>query len=519
MHMQVKVMSNVKRLLGERVVSAWLAGLTLAGAGAAGCAGDGASMSAEDNFADAATRARIDALAAELAGAPGELVVTHSDGPSLDDATRARLVGATKLIHVYSDSSVVAYLAQPREIPGEPAPRRYVREHGGDVVIGPSNELPDHIIEREAQLAGARVDRAVGLAMTNGALWRDGTVGYEIAASFSSASERAVLLDAIGSWNNAVDGGGQPIRVRFVPRYQNDGRAYVRFVRTSDPGSCGSSQVGNHASSSTGYSHDINITCVTKRTIQHEMGHTAGLWHEQQRCDRSSYVLVGGTGINCDRHCESGTASYAQYNYRSVMHYPYYNACSITPITPAETNYRGVPADAGAATQLDAQDVQAINAMYAAKRSMPPTGVGIYYYLTPQHVTSRTVAVPAASPLNRVQLFLWDRFGYPDQQWQLTGDGNGYYEVRNHATGKCMEDLDFLTSDGGAVAQFDCVNGDNQKWIIAPSSNDPAAYDLINKYSMKSLDAYNAETSNTTTMIQWPHHGGPNQRFQLIRAL
>lgn len=514
----MQVMSNVKRLLGDGVLSAWLAGLALAGAGSAGCASDG-PLSEEDP-ADAVTRARIDALAAELAAAPGDLVVTRSTGPSLDEETRARLVGATKIIHVYSDGSVAAYLARASEIPGEASPRLYFREHGGDIVVGPSDELPDHIIEREAQLAGIRVDRAVGLSTTSGALWRDGTVAYEIDASFSSSSERATLLDAIGSWNNAVDGGGQPIRVRFVPRYQNDGRAYVRFVRTSDPSFCGTSQVGNHASSSTGYSHAISITCVTKPTIQHEMAHTAGLYHEHQRCDRDSYVFVGSTSdsVNCSRHCESGAASYAQYNYRSVMHYPYYNTCSISPITPTGTNYRGVPSDVGTATQLDAQDVQAINAMYAAKRSMPPVGPGTYYVLAPQHATTKAVAVPGASPDNRTQLILWDRYAYPDQQWQLTGDSNGYYELRNRATGKCMEVLDFLTSDRAAVAQFDCWGGDNQKWIVAPSSNDSAAFDLINKYSMKSLDAYNADTNNGTVMIQYWHTGGTNQRFQMIRA-
>jgi hypothetical protein len=507
-------LSNTKRLMRTGLFSAWLAGLALAGAGSAGCAEDHGPVA--DDPAEAAIRARIEQLTAEMADLPGELAVTRSSGPSLDDATRATLAGAAKVIHVYSDGRVSAYWTQVTEVPEEPAPRRSFLSLGGDIVIGASEELPDYILQREEQLAGVDVDRAVGLSIGHGDLWGDSTIAYTIDGSFSNPTERDKLLDAIGSWNSAVDDFGTQVRVRFVPRYASDGRNYVSFVRYTGPG-CGSSDVGDKTGWWSSFSHDIKLACIDPATIHHEMAHTAGLHHEHQRSDRSSYVKVAGTdAINCDA---KGTR-HLSYNYRSVMHYPLDrpDACSITKIIPTGTNYRGTPADIATAAKLDGGDVQAINAMYSGKRSLPRFGPGIFYYFSPQHAPDKAVAVPGGSLENVTQLILWDR-AYPDQQWELLPDERGYFELRNRQTGKCMEVYNFSTSNAGAVVQFDCWGGDNQKWIVAPSHNDSAAFDVINKLSLKALDVPGKATTNGSVLHQWTHHGEAHQRFQMIRAL
>lgn len=483
----------------------------------AGCADDAAPALIDE--LDPSTRARVEQLTAELSELPGELVVTRSTGPSLDDATREALAGAAKLIHIYSDGRVTAYRSHTRTMPGAD-PQLSFSELGGDIVIGTLEQRPDFVIEREAYLHAPDAAHASGLSQGNGTLWRDSTIGYEIDPSFSNATELAALLDAIGSWNNAVDSYTNQNRVRFVPRYANDGRNWVRFVRSNDPSACGRSQVGNHAwqfSWPPWYSHDVQIMCVDRKTIHHEMAHTAGLFHEQQRCDRNSYVSVTGTGIDCDRYCGGGAQDYVQYNYRSVMHYPYYNVCNVTPITPTATNYRGTPGDVWSATQLDTQDVQSINTMYFGQRFLPRHGWGTYYYFTPQHAPSKAIAVPASLPDNGIGLVLFDR-GVIDQQWQLVPDGHGFFELRNRATGKCMEVYGFSNADGGSIVQWDCWGGDNQKWIVAPAANDAAAFDVINKLSGKSLDVAGSGTANGTPIQQWGHHGGANQRFQMIRA-
>jgi hypothetical protein len=66
--------------------------------------------------------------------------------------------------------------------------------------------------------------------------------------------------------------------------------------------------------------------CTTGNAI-HEIGHTIGLWHEQSRSDRDTYVevrmqnVVAGMEHNFDQHIADGT-DVDKYDYGSIMHYP-----------------------------------------------------------------------------------------------------------------------------------------------------------------------------------------------------
>jgi astacin len=61
-------------------------------------------------------------------------------------------------------------------------------------------------------------------------------------------------------------------------------------------------------------------------TILHEMGHTVGLWHEQSRSDRNSYVtvnynnLIKGSRSNFDQVVDNAQ-NVTLYDYASIMHY------------------------------------------------------------------------------------------------------------------------------------------------------------------------------------------------------
>lgn len=464
-----------------------------------------------DETAIAAEVARLTEAMRDL---PGELVVTRSTGPSLDPATFSRLIGAGKVIHVFSDGKVIGYVHATEKAVDEGMPFRVFRQFGGDIVIGPSEQLPEHIIEREGR-RNTRSAQASGLSQMNGALWAAGTIAYTIDGAFSNA-EQSIIKSAVGTWNDAVDGAAAQVRVRFVPRYSNDGRPYVTFVRSTDPNYCGQSMVGQHSwVFSNWWSHNIsiNLNCINQPTLHHEMGHTAGLYHEQQRCDRDQYVAVTGSGVDYDRYCGGGAQDYRQYDYLSVMHYSYNQF--LFQIAPTGTNFRGTPGQAGSAQRLDTQDVESINQMYSGQRSLPAMGANRFFQIVPQSVTARAVGVPSASLQNGVGLVIWDR-GAPDHQWAFISDGNGFFSIRNRATGKCMEDLNFSMSDGGQVAQWDCWGGDNQKWTVAPSSSRAGNFDIINKLSGKSLDVSGNGTANGTPMQQWGYANNDNQRFQLV---
>merc|ERR1712165_372214 len=121
-----------------------------------------------------------------------------------------------------------------------------------------------------------------------------------------------------------------------------------------------------------GGKQDISLAgyCASsKGVIQHEFMHALGLYHEQSRPDRDSYVKInyenvqGGTSNNNFAKKTSTSSLGGEYDYGSVMHYPK-NAFStngkdtITPIRP--TNGANIGQRSGA----DEQDIIDIRLLY-----------------------------------------------------------------------------------------------------------------------------------------------------------
>ncbi|MGW2254958.1 RICIN domain-containing protein [Kitasatospora sp. NPDC001660] len=71
------------------------------------------------------------------------------------------------------------------------------------------------------------------------------------------------------------------------------------------------------------------------------------------------------------------------------------------------------------------------------------------------------------------------------------------FELRNQATGKCLEVADWRTDDGAPVRQWTCHGGANQQWTA--NSNRL----LINTHSGKCLDVPGASTVWGTQAVQW----------------
>ncbi|MBZ9751451.1 M12 family metallopeptidase [Deinococcus sp. HMF7604] len=66
----------------------------------------------------------------------------------------------------------------------------------------------------------------------------------------------------------------------------------------------------------------------TTGSIVHEFGHAMGLFHEQTRPDRDSYVQIQWNNIPADWQSQyeirSGSKGYGAYDFDSIMHYPAY---------------------------------------------------------------------------------------------------------------------------------------------------------------------------------------------------
>ncbi|WP_380283299.1 RICIN domain-containing protein [Kitasatospora purpeofusca] len=77
-----------------------------------------------------------------------------------------------------------------------------------------------------------------------------------------------------------------------------------------------------------------------------------------------------------------------------------------------------------------------------------------------------------------------------------------FFEVRNLATGKCLEVADWRTDDGAPVRQWTCTGGSNQIWT-------PNGQQLRNVHSAECLDIPGASRVWGTQVIQWPCSTSP----------
>ena len=53
-----------------------------------------------------------------------------------------------------------------------------------------------------------------------------------------------------------------------------------------------------------------------------------------------------------------------------------------------------------------------------------------------------------------------------NQRWKFQAKGDGYYEIRSAVSNKCVDIAGKQTNNGAAVVQWNCFNGNNQRFRI-----------------------------------------------------
>ena len=144
-------------------------------------------------------------------------------------------------------------------------------------------------------------------------LWTSKVVPYVISSSFTH-SQRQNILRAMQTWSDATC-------IRFVSRSLQ--YHYIKFIVSSE---C-RSKIGRYRY----YRQKIRLTTACANShgvIMHEIGHALGLWHEQARPDRDSYVTIHlGNVIESERHNFEKKSEKdidfqgSEYDYGSIMHY------------------------------------------------------------------------------------------------------------------------------------------------------------------------------------------------------
>jgi astacin len=221
----------------------------------------------------------------------------------------------------------------------------------GDICLGTVEEM-----EQSAGLVQAAADTegviAHGVAITGDKYrWPNALMPYEIDAALPN---KARVTDAVAHWEAKTN-------MRFVLRTTANASQYPNYVRIFKGDGCWS-RVGMQ-----GGKQDLSLAdgCGVGSTI-HEFGHAWGLWHEQSREDRDSYITIhwqnieAGKEHNFNQHISDGD-DVGSYDYGSIMHYGThaFSKNGQATITPKQS---GVTI--GQRSTLSAGDIAAVHAIY-----------------------------------------------------------------------------------------------------------------------------------------------------------
>lgn len=176
----------------------------------------------------------------------------------------------------------------------------------GDILLGTVDEM-------KSRVAGES-DIAFGVGITGQKYrWPGGVVPYQYHPDFP---DRQRVVDAIAHWHANT-------HIRLVERTAANAAKYPNYIQFESRDGCFSS-VGMQGGGVQVVS--LGSGCGVGQAI-HEIGHTVGLWHEQSREDRDTFVTINWANItagmehNFDQHITDGD-DLGSYDFNSVMHYP-----------------------------------------------------------------------------------------------------------------------------------------------------------------------------------------------------
>ena len=226
-------------------------------------------------------------------------------------------------------------------------------------------EIVDGLVVIEGDLGVGRVEdvlpgdgsarslegRSLVVPWVQPTLWPTGVIPYEIDPAIPNPQR---IADAVTIWNTKTP-------VHWIAHTSET--TYLRFVRNSSLGACFTNLFMNGGQQMV----QVLDSCDTA-TIAHEMGHVAGLHHEQQRADRDFYVQLQVQWLEKVRLSElnllpGNSIDVGAYDYGSLMHYGRYFTLKDSRHATIETIPAGMVI--GAATTLSDGDIDSINRLYA----------------------------------------------------------------------------------------------------------------------------------------------------------
>lgn len=227
--------------------------------------------------------------------------------------------------------------------------------HGNEEITyerrGAQNIFQGDILLADHQLTDKKPAATEGAGVLAAARWPQARIYYTINGNMYTAN-RQKITDAINHYN-------QKTRVRWIPRTnQSD---YVVFIPGAANGYDGWAAIGRW-----GGVQNVSLDGrISLGSVIHEMGHSAGLYHEHTRKDRDRYIRILWNNIQQGQshnfNIYGSGNDYGTFDFNSVMMYWPTSYSSNGNYTIVRANGSSFSYTRGG---LTAGDVAALNAMY-----------------------------------------------------------------------------------------------------------------------------------------------------------